>query len=249
MISAELWSIIAPASVAGLMIALTHAPLGIEVLKRGIIFIDLAVAQIAGLGLVATGTLIHDAPAWLMQLIALLCAATAGLFFRLVEQRAPKQQEAIIGVCFVLSASLAILLLAGHPYGGEEIQHLLSGQMLFVTWQDVLRHAPVYGLILALWFAVPPVRRNICFYLLFALAVTSSVQLVGVYVVFASLILPALAALHSSHPHMKAWCCGIISVLCGVICATLWDVPAGPVTVISYTIVTIVSVIISKIKG
>lgn len=239
MISSEMISIVGPALVAGLMIALTHAPLGIEVLKRGIIFIDLAVAQIAGLGLVAAKVLLHEPSSWLMQGIALAAAILAGLFFRKVETVMPHQQEAIIGVSFVLAASLAILLLADHPQGGEEIQHLLSGQMLFVTWEDVLTHAPIYAGILAAWFLKPAWRKGIGFYLLFALAITSSVQLVGVYVVFASLILPALAALKAKHPHTVAWLCGIVSVVVGIITAMLLDVPAGPVIVVSYVLTTI----------
>lgn len=237
MISSEMISIVAPALVAGLMIALTHAPLGIEVLKRGIIFIDLAVAQIAGLGLVAAGVLLHDPSVWLMQGIALAAAILAGLFFRKVETAMPEQQEAIIGVSFVLAASLAILLLADHPHGGEEIQHLLSGQMLFVTWGDVALHAPIYALILAAWFLKPSLRNGIGFYLLFALAITSSVQLVGVYVVFASLILPALAAVKSKQPHRTAWLCGVVSVMVGIIIAMLSDIPAGPVIVLTYCII------------
>ena len=148
----------------------------------------------------------------------------------------PEQQEAIIGVSFVLAASLAILLLADHPHGGEEIQHLLSGQMLFVSWGDIAAHAPIYGFILAAWFLKPNVRRGIRFYLLFALAITSSVQLVGVYVVFASLILPALAALKSNLPQLTAWLCGIASVLLGIMTAMFADIPAGPVIVVGYVL-------------
>lgn len=240
MISLEMIDIVGPASIAGLMIALTHAPLGIEVLKRGIIFIDLAVAQIAGLGLVATSTFLQEPPFWLAQGIALICAILAGIFFRKVETFAPDQQEAIIGVSFVLAASLAILLLAGHPHGGEEIQHLLSGQMLFITWRDVFSHAPIYALILGVWFLKPALRKGIWFYLLFALAITSSVQLAGVYVVFASLILPALAAMRSKSPNIVSWACGILSVLCGIFFSILTDLPAGPVLVVCYTFIAAV---------
>lgn len=240
MVSAELIEIVGPALVAGLIIALTHAPLGIEVLKRGIIFIDLAVAQIAGLGLVMAGIFLHEPSGWTMQAVALVFAILAGLFFRFVETAMPKQLEAIIGCSFVLSASLALLLLADQPHGGEEIQHLLSGQILFVTWADVMKHAPIYAFILALWFIRPRVREGIGFYLLFAMAITSSVQLVGVYVVFASLILPALAATRSKRKHLTAWACGIVSVIGGILAATLLDLPAGPVIVVSYAVVTIV---------
>ena len=235
MLSGELLEIIGPAVAAGLMIALTHAPLGIEVLRRGIIFIDLAVAQIAGLGLVVGNMFIHDPSPWLIQFMALSCAVAAGLFFRKVETAMPERQEAIIGCTFILAASLALLLLADHPHGGEEVKHLLSGQMLFVTWTDVAKHSPIYALILLAWFSRPEVRNNVGFYLLFALAITSSVQLVGVYVVFASLILPALAAVRVRKPHLVAWLCGVAAVLSGIAFAVAFDMPAGPIIILSYT--------------
>ena len=239
--------IVGPALAAGLMIALTHAPLGIEVLKRGIIFIDLAVAQIAGLGLVASIAFL-DQPSFLMtQGIALTCAILAGLFFCKVETAMPDQQEAVIGVSFVLAAALAILFLADHQNSGQEIQHLLSGQMLFVSWERVALHAPVYVLILVVWFTRPMLRNGIGFYMIFALAITSSVQLVGVYVVFASLVLPAFAALNTEHPYVIAWATGALSVLCGIIVAIAWDAPSGPVTVVCYAIAAMFVVAVKNI--
>ena len=249
MISNEMIHVIGPALLICSMIVLTHVPLGIEVLKRGIIFIDLAVAQIAGLGLIATNIFFYEPHPLLPQLVALTCAILAGLFFHKVEIKIPKQQEAIIGVTFILAASLAILLLADHPTGGEEIRHLLSGQILFVTWQDVAKHVPIYILILAVWFFKTEFRNNISFYLLFALAVTSSVQMVGIYVVFASLILPALAVINISNPYKLGWLCGFISVMAGVFFAVFFDTPAGPLIVISYVLTTIIFVITIKTVG
>ena len=147
----------------------------------------------------------------------------------------PEQQEAIIGCSFVLAASLALLVLADHPHGGDEVKHLLSGQMLFVTWTDIAKHAPIYAFILLVWFYRPEVRNNMGFYLIFALAITSSVQLVGVYVVFASLILSALAAVQVKRPYLIAWLCGVIAVLSGIALAVLFDMPAGPIIILSYT--------------
>jgi len=245
MISSEIFSIIGPALLAGLIITITHAPMGIEVLKRGIIFIDLAVAQIAGLGLLVSNLYLGNNLPWLSQIIALSFAIIAAFFFKMIENRIKSQQEAIIGVSFVLAASLAILLLADHPTGGEEIRHLLSGQILFITWSDVLMHLPIYILILVLWFL--PINLNgIGFYILFSLAITSSVQLVGVYVVFASLILPALAAIKALNPYKVAWLCGIISVLLGIIFSIFFDLPSGPILVVSYVIVTIFMALIKK---
>ncbi|PPR32781.1 MAG: hypothetical protein CFH27_01074 [Alphaproteobacteria bacterium MarineAlpha6_Bin5] len=238
--------VIGPAFLICSMIVLTHVPLGIEVLKRGIIFIDLAIAQVAGLGLIATNFFFIEPHPLLPQLVALTCAILAGLLFHKVEIKIPKQQEAIIGVTFIFAASIAILLLANHPSGGEEIRHLLSGQILFVTWLDVAKHTPIYILILAVWFFKKKYRNNIGFYLLFALAVTSSVQLVGIYVVFASLILPALAVINISNPYKLGWLCGIISVIAGIFLAILFDAPAGPVIVTSYVLTTIIFLIATK---
>lgn len=239
MLSSGMLEIILPALAVGLMVAITHAPLGLEVLKRGIIFIDLAIAQIAGLGLVVANLWLHDPSWYTVQLFALSFALIGGLFFRVVEKKAPELQEAIIGSTFVLSASLIMLLLADHPHGGEEIQHLLSGQILFVTWSEVLSHLPIYILILSLWFGFKKVRSGIGFYVLFALAITSSVQLVGIYVVFASLILPAIAAYKYRRKLAVTWCCGIASVILGIVISAIWDHPSGNIIVLAYFLISI----------
>src|SRR5690349_19464209 len=104
MINLEMIQIVAPALVAGLMISLVHGMLGIKVLERGIIFIDIAIAQIAALGLVIAQLFLHQESVIISQIVALLSAIIASLFFRLVEKKMPKQQEAIIGCSFVLAA-------------------------------------------------------------------------------------------------------------------------------------------------
>jgi zinc/manganese transport system permease protein len=240
-LSNELISIVLPALTAGLIIALTHAPLGLEVLKRGIIFIDLAIAQFAGLGVVFANILWHEPVWWLTQSLALVFALSGAILFRFVEKKLPQEQEAIIGSSFVVAASVALLILSDNPHGGEEIQQLLSGQILFVSLQDVTMHAPIYGIILALWFFLPDkARQGNLFYLLFAIAVTSSVQLVGVYVVFASLILPAIAASPYKQKQAVAWACGIGSVIVGISASIITDAPAGSVIVISYAMTALV---------
>lgn len=232
-IDAGMVEIVGPALAAGLMIALTHAPLGIEVLRRGIIFIDLAIAQMAGLGIVLATILWETPPTGATQCLALGFALTGAAFFRWTERHAPHLQEAVIGCVYILCASVALLLLADRPHGGEEIQHLLSGQILFVTWWQVAMHAPVYGLILALWFTRPRLRQGIWFYLLFSAAITSSVQLAGVFVVFASLIAPALGASGAARPLRKAYAVALSGLFPGFAAAILTDFPAGPVLVCS----------------
>jgi zinc/manganese transport system permease protein len=234
MMHIDLLTIMAPALVVGLMVAFTHAPLGLQVLKRGIIFIDLALAQIAGLGLIIGSLVLDGEQHLLIQAFALAAALAAAFFFYQLEKRAPQHQEAIIGCSFILAASLALLLLSQQPQGNEDIAHLLSGQILFTSWHDISLHAPIYIGILLLWFIWPNLREKVGFYILFAIAITSSVQLVGVYVVFASLILPALAASLSKRPTLIAWLCGFSAVSCGIIIASIFDLPAGPVIVLSY---------------
>ncbi len=242
------FNLLAPALTACTMIALTHAPLGIEVLRRGIIFMDLAIAQFAGLGTVTATSLWQDPPSLVIQISALLFALTAAWAFRTAEQLVPDQQEAIIGTSFVVSASIALLLLSLRPHGGEEIEQLLSGQVLFVTWDDVAWHSPVYLTIIAAWFLFPRiVRVGGVFYLLFAVAITSSVQLVGVYVVFASLILPALAAVKSKSPIIIGWLTGIIAISTGIVFSTLYDLPAGPVLVVSYAAIAAIIIFVREV--
>jgi len=223
------------------MIAACHAALGIEVLRRGIIFIDLAVAQIAGLGIVAVSLIAEAPPWWGVQSAALACAIAAACFFHWVERRLPDEQEAIIGSCYVLSASVALLLLADHPHGGNEIRHLLSGQVLFVTWEDVLAHAPIYALVIVAWLSSNVARRGIWFFFLFALAITSSVQLVGVFVVFASLILPALAVTTQTRYKLaSAWAVAAVAVVVGILVSAFADLPTGPALVLTFAAATVV---------
>ena len=235
MVSVDALDIVAPALVAGFMIAAIHGPLGIEVLRRGIIFIDLAIAQIAGLCAVLVDLFTHEGSWGLRQVVAMGAALLAAWFFRVVEKALPKEQEAIIGACFVLAASGVLLALANHPHGGEAMEDILSGQLLFVAWTDILAFAPLYAIAVALWFGWPRVREGAWFFAVFAVVVTASVQLIGLYVVFASLILPALAVNALPSGRLRwAVLCGWIAVLAGIGISVLSDLPTGPLLVFVY---------------
>ena len=225
----------APAFVVGLIVTAVHAPLGIEVLKRGIVFIDLATAQVVGLAIIVLGLWL-DEPSWLVrQSISFGAGISMALFFRWIERKAPDEQEAVIGSCFILAASVALLALADSPHGAEELRHVLSGQILFVEWSDIAAFAPIYGLVTALWLVVPRMRTGAGFFVLFALAVTASVQLVGIYVVFASLILPALAARGASaYVLARALASGFTAVVAAIVISAVADLPAGPFLVVCF---------------
>ncbi|CAN0563711.1 unnamed protein product, partial [Laminaria digitata] len=152
----------------------------------------------------------------------------------------PHEQEAIIGSCFILAASAVLLALADHPHGGEEVQHILSGQMLFISWSEVAAFAPLYIVAILLWFGLPRIRSGLGFFALFALVATASVQLVGVYVVFASLILPALAVNTMRGGRIvAAIAVGILAVIVGIAVSAQGDLPAGPVLVFSFAVAAI----------
>ena len=226
--------ILGPALLAGLLVLLTHVPLGVQVLERGIVFIDLAIAQIAGLGVIAADALGLPEGGWAVQASAVGAALLGALLLTWTERRAPRQQEALIGVLFVLAACAGLLLLAHHPQGGEHLKELLVGQILWVQPPQLLALAGVTALLLAAMAAGLPRRLGrLGFYAAFALAVTASVQLVGVYLVFSSLIIPALAttALRGRARWLAGYAVGAAGYGLGLALSALLDWPTGAVTV------------------
>ncbi|MEQ1600338.1 MAG: metal ABC transporter permease [Methylophilaceae bacterium] len=226
-------NILAPAFVAGLLVLATHVPLGQQVLQRGIVFIDLAVAQIAALGVIVADLIGWEAQGWAVQVAALLAALSGALLLTWTEKRWPEVQEALIGAIFVLAASAGILLLANNPHGGEHLKDLLAGQILWVSFNQLLPVAILTTLILLIWFRFKAQLGHASFYLLFALAVTASVQLLGVYLVFSSLIMPALAVRNWPPPlRLKAaYVIGALAYASGLLLSSIFDLPSGAVIV------------------
>lgn len=226
-------SILGPAFAAGLLVLVTHVPLGREVLAKGIIFIDLAVAQIAGLGVIAAGAFGMDAHGWGVQAAAVSAALLGALILTWTDKKFPEVQEAIIGASFVLAATGGILLLADNPRGGEQLKELLVGQVLWVQLKQLGPVLPLYAGVLAVWFGLGRRIGRLGFYLLFAVTVTQSVQLVGVYLVFASLIIPALATRRlAPWPGMVvAFALGTLGYLLGLVASALFDLPTGAMIV------------------
>jgi zinc/manganese transport system permease protein len=234
------WSILWPAFAAGLLVTATHVPLGIQVLKRGIVFIDLAIAQIAGLGVIAADWAGFEPRGWAVQACALVAALAGALALTWTEKRWPEVQEAIIGVSFVLAASGALLLLASHPHGGEHLKELLVGQILWVSAERLLPVAVVYGVLLAIWFAWGQAAGRVTFYVLFACAVTVSVQLVGLYLVFTTLIVPALAIRRlARHRLAVGYAVSAAGYALGLAASILIDLPSGPAIVWAMTALAI----------
>ena len=236
-------SILGPALLAGLLVLATHVPLGAEVLRRGIIFIDLAIAQVAGLGVIAADMMGWEQNGWMVEGAAVSAALIAAFMLNWTDKRWPKIQEALIGICFILAATAGIIILTGNPHGGEHLKELLIGQILWVTVDSLLPITVISSLILTLWYLFRDRLRGLGFYTLFAFAVTASMQLVGVYLVFASLIIPALATrkIDARGPRlMSAYGVGITGYVSGLLLSTRLDLPAGAVIVWCLAAVAIV---------
>ena len=232
------FSILWPALIAGLLVTATHVPLGTQVLARGIVFIDLAIAQIAGCGVLLADRLGFEGEGIAVQVAALAAALAGALLLTWTERIWPDVQEAVIGVVFVLGATGGILLLASNPHGSEHLRDLLIGQILWAQPSRLAWAGAVYAAILALWFGWGERIGRVGFYVLFALAVTVSVQLVGLYLVFATLIVPPLATRRMArHRLTAAWAIGAAGYATGLLVSTLSDLPSGPVIV--WTLVVI----------
>jgi zinc/manganese transport system permease protein len=235
---------------AALILAAIHAWLGLHVLARGVIFVDLALAQVAALGVTVALLAGHPPHADAAYWYALGFTAAGAALFAALRDRPPLlaaavPQEALIGIVYAVAAALTVLVLERVPLGGEQIKALLVGSILAVTRDDVVRVGALYGGIglvhwvcrrplAALSFGGPvahPRRWDFVFYLTFGLVVTSSVRIAGVLLVFAYLIVPAVvAAALASTPTRRllaGWTVGSVASVAGLAASYHGDLPPG----------------------
>jgi zinc/manganese transport system permease protein len=244
--------IIGPAFLAGLLVLATHVPLGSMVLDRGIVFIDIAIAQVAALGVVVGAAVFGDITGVRVQLSAFVAALLVALLLIWTEKRFGELQEAVIGVVFILAASLQIIVLSSTPGGAEQLKELLVGQILLVTPRDLVPVLVAYGAVLAIWMFRDLRRERLLFYTAFAVVITFSVQIVGVLLVFASLIVPALAV-RSLAPQWRliaAFNIGVVGYVIGLVLSSLKDLPTGA-TIVCMIIATAVvaAAVLSRLSG
>jgi len=243
-------SILFPAFLAGMLVLATHVPLGQQVLNRGIVFIDLAIAQVAGLGVTAASALGFEPEGWRVQAAAVIAALIGALLLTWTEKIWPEVQEALIGVLFVVAACIELLILANNPHGGEHLKDLLVGQILWVSPEKLIPVAILYAIALAAWFGLRKRLGQIGFYVLFALVVTQSVQLVGVYLVFASLIVPALAAKRFAENLrlVVGYTVGFLGYVVGLVASALYDLPTGAVIVVALLGMLVLAALVALIS-
>ena len=242
---------------------------GLHVVGRGVIFVDLALAQIAALG-IATAVLLGADPEHgiLPQALALAFTMAGAALFSLTRFRHPRvPQEAIIGIIYIVAAAAATLVLSRTAAGDEEIKNLLVGNVLLVSRAEVLRTSALYLGVGALhyWlrrkfylisFDLEEAERqgmsvrlwDFAFYATFGLVVTSFVRIAGVYLVFSYLIVPAVCgALLSSRTAVRlaiGWGVALVAGVSGLLLSTQWesmDLPTGPTIVCTFGLLLILS--------
>ncbi|MCB1035128.1 MAG: metal ABC transporter permease [Acidobacteria bacterium] len=229
--------------------------LGLHVLLRKVIFVDLALAQIAAMGAVVAFVFGHE-PGSPASFTFSLCAAFLGaaIFAATRARRERVPQEAIIGITYVVASAATILIADRAPEGAEHIKELLAGAILWVTWPVVVRDLLVCAAVgLFHWFfrhrfaqiSEHPERAfeeglsvrwwDFLFYLSFGVVITVAVEIAGVLMVFAYLVAPAIIALAASDRWSSrlgiAWILGLAASALGLGASYRWDLPSGPAIV------------------
>jgi len=244
--------------IACLILTGIHTYLGIHVVRRGVIFVDLALAQMAALGSTLALLLGHDLHDPEAYYISLGMTFIGAVFFSLSRQRREViPQEAIIGTIYVMSAAASLIVLDQAPGGAEHIRSLLVGNILTVTPEEVANTALLYTAVGIFHWAYrkpfimisfdPDQARlkkyrvrswDLLFYMTFGLVVTSSVSLAGVLLVFSYLIVPALISLMLAEKILSrlciGWGIGILASLFGLAASVAWDTPTGASIVFAF---------------
>ncbi|MDP6461780.1 MAG: metal ABC transporter permease [Gemmatimonadota bacterium] len=240
----------APVVLALVLVAM-HSHLGWHVVRRGVIFVDIALAQVAAFGVAVSLILGGEIGSDMTHFIALVTTFLGAGLIALSRTRGDRvPQEAYIGIIYVVASASMILVLTQVPHGGEEIRHLLVGAILWVTWPVVVKTAVLYaalGGLLWLW-RVPlcristdseGARRNrlhvgwwdLVFYAILGTAVTSSVQVAGVLLVFALLVVPTVMAARlfpaNRVQFVYAMGVGVLAVVAGSAVSYVADLPTG----------------------
>ncbi len=250
--------------VAGLVILSIHAYLGLHVIAREVIFVDLAFAQIAALGTTVGLLMGIEVGSPLSLLGALGFTLIGALLFSFTRlEDSPVPQEAIIGIAYVV-ASAAVILLAGFTAeGAEHIKETLTGTLIWVGWRQIGIMAAVYvalGIfhwffrrrLLEVTFAPDRASRlylwDFIFYVTFGIAISFSVEIAGVLMVFSALVIPAVIAFLFTHRFVPAlflaWASGAVAIVAGVLFSFWWDVATGPLLVCVFGAALIVAALL-----
>jgi zinc/manganese transport system permease protein len=257
----DAWTFLAAPFVASLILAGIHTYLGVHVVERGVIFVDLSLAQIAALGAAVAilyGTDAHSAATyWISVAFTLIGAA---VFANVRSRKARIPQEAIIGICYAVASAATILAMSKARGEIEHLQEMLVGNLLFVSWDQVGRTAALYGAIGLFHYIF---RKNflaisanhdletvqgvsvrvwdLLFYASFGFVVTSSVSIAGVLLVFCYLIVPSVGGMLFARTVGRrlliGWAMGTLVSTLGMFLSLNLDLPTGPTIVCTFGLV------------
>ena len=249
-----------------------HGYLGVHVVERKVIFVDLALAQIAALGATIAflfGQDLHGPTTYWFSLGATFLGAAIFSLTRTRREKIP--QEAVIGIVYAVSAALAILILSHSAEGDEHIRFMLVGNILLVRLPEIFKMTVLYTLVGLLHWqfrktfilistepdtayqkGIPVKLWDLLFYLTFGLVVTSSVQIAGVLLVFSFLIVPAVGAILFSNTFSQrlfiGWGLGILASVAGIAASYAWDLPTGATIVTAFGATLAVTSILSLMR-
>jgi zinc/manganese transport system permease protein len=250
-----------------------HAYLGLHVIAREVVFVDIALAQIAALGATAAFLWGYDLESWGSYVFGLSFTILGASVFALTRSRERRvSQEAVIGVVYAVSAAAAVLVADRTPHGAEHLRSMLVGSILAVRGSEVIKIACLYGVIgLFHWLCRRPfllistdpdkayddgwrVRRwDFLFYASFGVVVTSSVRIAGVLLVFSYLIVPTLAANllggTVSRRLAVAWGFGTFVSVVAMVASAILDLPTGATVVCAFGLILLVLAVVTRVTG
>jgi zinc/manganese transport system permease protein len=258
-----------PALVACLVLTGIHVYLGIHVLSRGVIFVDLALAQVAALG--ATVALLGGAEpgsgtAYFVSLGFTMVGAALFTFARKLSDRVPV--EAIIGIVYAVASASAVILADRLPHGADEIREILVGDLLAVSWPHIIKTICIYSAVGVVHYVfrkqfflvstdpkgaeaqgLQIARWDLLFYLSFGFVITSSVAIGGVLIVFSYLVIPAvIVALFTRGLTTRlfaGWGVGFLGSVLGMIASYKWDMPTGAAVVATFGVMLLTAIVAS----
>ncbi len=260
--AATLHFLIAPFCMCIILVGI-HCYFGLHVLARGVIFVDLSLAQVAALGSTIAllfGLEHHDGGTYFISLGSTFLAASVFALARKNEKLFP--QEAIIGITFALATGAIILVVDRLAHGAEHIKESMVGQVLWVTWPEVIKTAVIYSAVAIVHYifrkkfiqsSFEPHNTtsfvwDFLFYALFGVVITSSVNVAGVLMVFSFLIVPSLlSGLFYKSITAKlifGWILGVVLSFAGLALSFAWDVPAGALIVVLFTVLPILVLVL-----
>ena len=253
----SIWDIMAPAFFECMILVGIHSYLGLHVLRRKVIFVDLALAQIAALGTTVGflfGILPDSIGAYWFSLIFTFIGAGVFSISRIRHEKIP--QEAVIGLTYAIAASVAILVIDKAPHGAEHIKEILTGSILWVKWETIRNAAIIYSFVGIFHFIYRKqfilISENpdeaykkgmnvrfwdFLFYVSFGVVITHSVGTAGVLLVFVFLVVPAITSMLITNVWWKqlviGWSMGVVVSILGLYLSYIGDLPSGP-TVVSF---------------